>query len=72
MSVELLDDQLRWLMRHGYATWHCYRCKGKYSSHLGMYYHLVDFHGLDPQSAFQEGEAGEPIAPARKPVADSP
>jgi hypothetical protein len=25
-----------------------------------MYYHLVDHHGLDPQSAFKEGEAGEP------------
>jgi len=27
----------------------------------GAYYHLVDFHGLDPQSAFREGEAGDPV-----------
>ncbi len=60
MSMELLDDQLRWLLRHGYAVWHCYRCKQTQSTHIGMYYHLVDFHGLDPQSAFKEGEAGSP------------
>jgi hypothetical protein len=59
VSMELLDAQMRWLLRHGYVTWQCYRCKKKLSSHIGIYYHLVDWHGLDPQSAFREGEAGE-------------
>jgi hypothetical protein len=60
MTFELLDDQMRWLLRHGYVTWHCYRCKSTQWTKSGMYYHLVDHHGLDPQSACKEGEAGEP------------
>lgn len=60
MSMELLDDQMRWLIRHGYFTWTCYRCKTWTNTHIAAYYHLVDHHGLDPQSAFDQGEAGEP------------
>jgi len=59
MNVELLDAQLRWLLRHGYATWHCYRCDHTSSTMISAYYHLVDHHGLDPQTAFGEGEVGE-------------
>ena len=56
----LLDDQLRWLLVHGYATWHCYRCKLSFITHIAAYHHLVDFHGLDPQTAFSEGEGQVP------------
>jgi hypothetical protein len=59
--MTLLDDQLRWLMLHGYMTWHCHRCKVTHNHPVSAYYHLVDTHGLDPQSAFREGEGGEPI-----------
>ena len=54
MALYLLDDQLKWLLRHGYVTWHCYRCKTTISTAASMYYHLVDFHGLDPNEAFRD------------------
>ena len=63
MNLELLDDQVRWLLRHGYVTWHCYRCKAKLSTGPSLYFHLVDLHGLDPDEAFRQGEAGEPKNP---------
>jgi hypothetical protein len=57
--MTLLDAQLRWMMLHGYATWHCYRCSAKFSSMISTYHHLVDHHGLDPTTAFREGEGQE-------------
>lgn len=50
----ILDAQLKWLLRHGYCEWHCYRCKMKFSTAAASYYHLVDHHGLDPQRAFDD------------------
>jgi hypothetical protein len=59
--IVLLDAQLRWLMVHGYMTWHCTRCRIVLENHISAYYHLCDTHGLDPQTAFREGEAQEPL-----------